>query len=76
VSLVDKQILDMLSTRFDAIDDRLKVGETVQKDTLKLVHCIDKKIVVNATNITWHTWSLRGIWAAGLTGILTWLGLR
>ena len=73
---MDKQILDMLNTRFDALDRRFDATDATGQASVKLLQCIDKKVAVNQTNITWHTWSLRGIWTAGVTGLFAWLGLR
>ena len=72
---MDKQILDMLNTRFDSIDNRLDAVELNGKDQLTLLHCIDKKVAVNASSITWMKWSLRGAWTA-LTGLIGFVGMR
>ena len=74
-SIMDKQLFDMFQTRFDKIDTRFDVLHTSAKEHLHLLQCIDKKVAVNATHITWLKWSLRGVWAA-VAGFGGWMGVK
>jgi len=73
--IMDKQILDMLNTRFDSLDHRFDVVDETSKEQTVLLHCIDKKVAVNASSITWMKWSLRGAWTS-LVAVVGWTGFR
>jgi len=65
---VDNQSLDLLQSffeaRFNTLDKRFDASEDRDETQLELLHCIDRKVAVNATNIAWVKWSLRGTWLA------------
>jgi len=67
---VDKQLFDMMQSRFDKIDTRFDNLHVAVKANTQLLSGIDKAVAVNKTHITWLKWSLRGAWSviAGLGG--------
>jgi len=73
---VDKQLFDMMNTRFDSLDRRFDTSDATSQATLKVVQSVDKKVVINQTHITWLRWSLRGVWASAFTGLVGWFGTR
>ncbi len=72
---MDKQLFDMFQTRFDKVDSRFDGLHANAKEQLNLLQCIDKKVAVNQTHITWLKWSLRGVWSLVVV-VLGWVGFR